>query len=107
MERRLGEFVGENADGWGHREWRSLLATLEREGHDVSRPEAIGMELERLRLRRLLEGLDVRGLGPKRTGAVVERFGRLWEARQASVESLASVPSLNRSVARALYQALH
>jgi excinuclease ABC subunit C len=48
----------------------------------------------------------VKGLGPKRRAAVVERFGRLWDARQASEEELAALPGLNRSVAQALHRAL-
>lgn len=107
MRARLTEFVRENRDGWGHEDWEQLLGDLEVAGHDVSDRDAIGAELERIRLTRHLEKLDVRGLGPKRRTALVEWFGRLWEVEQASPDELASVPALNRSVARSLHEALH
>jgi hypothetical protein len=106
MQARLEHFVQQNADGWGHRQWEALLGELEENGHDVSDPERIGRELERLRLQAWLEATRVKGLGPRRRATVVKRFGRLWDARQASAEELAALPGLNRSVAQALHQAL-
>jgi hypothetical protein len=106
MQGKLEDFVQRNADGWGHLQWEALLGELEEDGHDVSDPDGIGRELERLRLQARLEETKVKGLGPKRRAAVVERFGRLWDARQASEEELAALPGLNRSVAQALHRAL-
>lgn len=107
MEARLADFVRENPGGWEHHQWEALLGRLDSDGHDVSDREAVGRELERIRLRLRLEELHVRGLGPKRRTAVVEHFGRLWDVEQASADELAAVPSLNRAVARDLHQALH
>lgn len=107
LKARLRGFIDEHPRGWGHDEWQALLGRLESDGHDVADPEAIGGELERIRLRVRLEEMDVKGVGPKRKEALVRHFGSLWGVHQASVEELASVPALNKKVAETLHEALH
>lgn len=50
---------------------------------------------------------DISGIGNKRRQNLLHYFGGLQEVRQASIEELAKVPGINRSLAERLYQALH
>ncbi len=45
---------------------------------------------------------EVPGIGPKRRQALLKRFGSLEAIRQASIEELAAVPSMNRAMAEQL-----
>ena len=104
---RLSDFARDHAKGWEHEHWLALLSDLSEAGADTSDPEGIGAALEEERLLFVLGEMGVKGLGPKRRHAVVERFGRLWDLKQASVEQLSELPSFNRGLAAALYEALH
>lgn len=104
---RLRDFAAGHPHGWEHHDWLGLLSELSEAGMDVSDAETIGASLEEQRLDVVLESLDVRGLGPKRRQAVVSRFERLWDLRQASVDDLKGLPSFHRGLAQALHDALH
>ena len=54
--------------------------------------------------RYVLEGL--KGIGPKRAGALLERFGTLRNIFNASVEELEQVPGINHILAEELAQFL-
>ena len=99
MEKKLQAFIEAHPDGWDHQAWLDLLHELEEEGFDVSDPDAIGWELERERLAWELRRKDVPGLGPKRIGAVVERFGTLWSLRHAQAEELAEIKTIHGKLA--------
>jgi NAD-dependent DNA ligase len=103
----LRDFVVNHHKGWNHHEWLGLLAELTDTGFDTSDPDHIGMALERERVRQLLEGASVKGLGPKRREAVAERFATVWNLKHASVEDLKEIPTFHESLARALHEALH
>ncbi|MGQ9602279.1 MAG: excinuclease ABC subunit UvrC [Candidatus Bipolaricaulia bacterium] len=60
---------------------------------------------EKRALRSELEWLP--GIGPKRAKLLLRRFGSLAKLREASLEELLRVPGLPRSVAEAVYHALH
>ncbi|MGN8758883.1 excinuclease ABC subunit UvrC [Acidaminococcus fermentans] len=61
---------------------------------------AITYHRKRLGKRNLVSVLDhLEGLGPKRRAALWKRFGSLDAMRQASVEDLAAVDTMNRTVA--------
>lgn len=103
----LRTFLQDHPDGWHHGDWERLLDTLR--GQQLVEPgeeDAVGMELEREHVVRLLETLSVPGLGPKRRAAVVEAFPRRHDLKTASVEALSRLPSMNRSVAEALVDAM-
>ena len=85
----------------------SLLAELRREGADVSDIDGLGLELERTRLGWELERRSVKGLGPKRSEALVDRFQTLWGLRQASVDDVAALPTISRSLAEKVVKAIH
>jgi excinuclease ABC subunit C len=48
----------------------------------------------------------VKGLGPKRSEAIVDRFETLWSLRHASVDEVAEVPTITRSLAEKVIQAI-
>lgn len=106
MKERLREFVERHPGGWNHEEWTGLLAELEQSGADVGDPERVGRALEKTRLEWELGRRSVKGLGPKRSEALAERFGTLWSLRQASVDDVAQVPTINRSLAEKVVQAM-
>lgn len=96
----LREFVSRHPDGWHHGAWEQLLHELRtrgwvREGEE----ERVGAELERTRVLATLEGLTVRGLGPKRRGTIADAYPRLWDLRHAGVDDLAELPGVTRSIA--------
>ena len=103
----LKDFVSAHESGWNHHEWLGLLAELTDAGFDTSDPDHIGMALERERVKLLLEGTSVRGLGPKRREAVAANIGTVWNLQHASVEDLTEVPGFHRGLAQALHTALH
>jgi len=106
MNERLREFVERHPDGWNHEEWTGLLAELEQSGADVTDPQRVGLALEKTRLEWELARRSVKGLGPKRSEALAERFGTVWSLRQASVDEVAQVPTINRSLAEKVVQAM-
>lgn len=101
----LADFVQAHPEGWGHEDWQGLLDGLRRRGFNVDDADSIGIALEKERVRSRLDGIS--GLGPKRLEALLERFPRIWDLQSASMEELASVPSIPRSVAQTLHQTLH
>jgi hypothetical protein len=106
MKKQLKDFVQSHPEGWGHGEWLGLLTRLGNEGVDVSDADAVGLALERTRLEWELGRRSVKGLGPKRSVALVDHFETLWKLRQASVDDIAGVPSLNRDLAEKVFQVL-
>jgi DNA-directed RNA polymerase sigma subunit (sigma70/sigma32) len=104
----LRAFVSHHPDGWYHSDWEGLVGDLL--SRDLLYPgeeDEVGKELERERVRQMLEGLSIPGLGPKRREAVAERFGHVWELRHASADELAAVPGVTKRIADALHTALH
>jgi hypothetical protein len=105
LKEDLRAFVQARPAGWGHGDWVSFLDHLAERGHDTTDPDAIGLLLERERLWALLEG--VQGMGPRRIQAVVERYDTIWSAHHASVDEIATLAGMNRSLAEKVRQALH
>jgi len=106
MNLQLRAFVERHPDGWNHEDWLGLLGELEGAGADVSAPEALGAQLERERLDWELDRRELKGLGPKRREALVDRFGSLWSLRQASVDDVAAIRSIPKDVAEEVVAAL-
>ncbi len=106
MRQALRGFVADHREGWSHGHWESLLHQLKRGGFDTARPDDIGLELERERVRVILEDAGIRGLGPKRREAVVEEFETLWDLKHASVDDLTRRSEIPRSLAEQLHAAL-
>lgn len=63
----------------------------------------------RLRLRRATSSVldEIPGVGPKRKQALLRHFGSVKRLREASVEEIAGVPSIPRSLAQTIYEVLH
>jgi len=63
----------------------------------------------KVRLRRATSSVldEIPGVGPKRKQALLRHFGSVKRLREASVEEIAGVPSIPRSVAEAIYETLH
>lgn len=106
LDDTLEKFVGNHPKGWGHGEWERLLAELKDRGVDTTDEVAIGASLERARLLARLERLPVKGLGPRRREKIAERYGRLWDLRQASAEEIAASSGTPRRVAEELVAAI-
>ncbi|MBS0358057.1 MAG: excinuclease ABC subunit UvrC [Proteobacteria bacterium] len=50
---------------------------------------------------------NIPGIGQKRSQELLKHFGGLQDLKVASIESIAQVPGINRSLAERIYQALH
>lgn len=102
----LRRFVDGHPEGWNHGDWLGFLHALSEGGHDTSDGDAIGLALETERLSRYLEGMKIKGLGPKRIAALAGHFGTLWNLRSASLEELAQLPKVPRAMAEQILEAL-
>ncbi len=106
LRTQLRAFVDAHPHGWNHHEWLGLLAELTDSGVDTTDPDLIGALLEQERILACLEGLDLKGLGPKRREALAAHFGRLWDLKHASADDIARLPSFHPALAKALHKAL-
>lgn len=100
----LRTFVADHPDGWNHHAWLGLLDRLRERGHDANDTDAVGVELERHRIRGALSGVD--GVGPRRIDALAERFGSLWALRHADADEIAAVPGVPRAIAERIRNSL-
>jgi excinuclease ABC subunit C len=50
---------------------------------------------------------EIPGVGPKRKQVLLKHFGSVKRLKEASVEDIAAVPSIPRSLAQTIYTALH
>jgi excinuclease ABC subunit C len=81
----------------------SLGLQLLQQVRDEAHRFAVTYHRQRRRKKGLRSRLDdVRGIGPTRKAALLKQFGTLDAMRKASVEELAAVPGMNRSVAERL-----
>jgi len=104
---RVHTFVAVHPDGWNHEEWEGLVGELRGAGLlGPGEEEALGRELERERVLATLTELAVPGLGPKRREAIAAHCGRLWDLKHVSVDELAALPSIPRSLAEAVRAAI-
>lgn len=103
---QLRAFVAAHPHGWNHHEWLGLLAELTDAGVDTTDPGPIGAALEQERILAFLEGLEMKGLGPKRREALAAQFGRLWDLKRASTDEIAQIPGFHPGLAKALHKAL-
>jgi NAD-dependent DNA ligase len=103
---QLRAFVDAHPHGWNHLDWLELLAGLTDSGVDTTNPDQIGTALEQERVLACLEGLEIKGLGPKRREALAAHFGGLWNLEHASADDIAQVPSFHPALAKAIHKAL-
>lgn len=106
MNKHLQAFIEAHPEGWDHEAWTGLLAELDTAGIDVSDTDAVGWELERVRLAWELRRKDVPGLGPKRIDAVVERFGTLWSLQHAQADQIAEIKTIHGKLAEKVQAAV-
>ncbi|HYW06324.1 MAG TPA: helix-hairpin-helix domain-containing protein [Longimicrobium sp.] len=102
LRAELRDFASGRPTGWDHDDWMSFLDHLRGKGHDVGNSDDIGMALERERLAVRLG--KVAGMGPRRVDSLVERFDTLYSLAGASVDEIAAVPGMNRSLAERVRQ---
>ncbi len=98
LSRDLREFASARPEGWNHEDWIVFLESLRTRGHDIRDRDAIGVALEMERLDLVLS--SVRGLGPQRRRALVDRYGTLWTLRAADPNEIASVARIPVDLAR-------
>ena len=81
-----------------------MLQHIRDEAHD----SAVGYHRKRRQKTRLRSQLDeLPGIGPKRRKALIQHFGGIRAALEASVEALAEVPGIGRAMAQQMHQAIH
>lgn len=81
-----------------------LLQHLRDEAHRF----AIAYNRQRRSRRMTSSALDhIEGVGPQRRRALLQHFGSVQRIREASLEDLAAVPGMNRSVARRVVEYFH
>jgi hypothetical protein len=102
LHKELRRFVRDHPHGWGHDDWLRLLFHLSENGVDTANEDAIGLALEGERLKNTLANLGVKGLGPKRIEAVADRYGTVWNLKDASWEAVAELPGIPETLAREL-----
>lgn len=100
----MRDFAAARPNGWDHHDWVTFLGGLREKGHDTGDADEIGRQLERERISLILQG--VQGLGPRKVDAVADRFGRLYELRNASVDEIAGVPGVTRELAEKISNAV-
>ncbi|HEX6071071.1 MAG TPA: helix-hairpin-helix domain-containing protein [Longimicrobiaceae bacterium] len=67
-------------------------------------PDAIGTALERERLSAMLGAIQ--GVGAQRVGALAERYGTIWNLRQADVGDLTRAARIPRPLAERIRSAI-
>jgi hypothetical protein len=106
LQGNLRAFVQHHPHGWEHRDWEGLLHHLRGSGIDTSDTAGIGSQLEKARLTHALENSGVSGLGTSKLRSLVDRFGSVWQLREASVDDIAGVKGIDRSQAEQIRKAL-
>jgi hypothetical protein len=101
----LRGFASNRPQGWSHDDWVTLLAHLTELGHDTAQPDRIGEVLERERLALVLA--EIPGMGPRRIELLVSRFGTVWRLSQASVDEVATLPNVPRTLAARTLETIH
>ncbi|MDR0788017.1 MAG: hypothetical protein LBG44_09150 [Gemmatimonadota bacterium] len=99
LRRELRDFASARPQGWGHEDWINFLESLQGRGYNIHDRDAIGAALERERLDLALS--RVRGLGPQRRRALVERFGQVWALRNANPAEIAEAARIPVDLAAA------
>jgi hypothetical protein len=104
FQRELRDFASARPQGWGHEDWINFLESLQGRGYDIQDRDAIGVALERERLDLALS--SVKGLGPQRRRALVERFGHVWTLRNANPAEIAEAARIPVDLAAAARDAV-
>lgn len=98
LRKDLRDFAAGRPQGWGHDDWLKFLESLKSRGHNINDQEAIGLALERERLDVALG--SIKGLGPQRRQALVDRYGTLWALRGADASEIARSGNLPADLAQ-------
>lgn len=97
LKKDLRDFASARPEGWSHEDWIRFLESLESRGHNIADREMIGIALEKERLDLALSG--IRGLGPQRRSALIEKYGTVWNLRNADVDEIRAVGRLPAGLA--------
>lgn len=97
LQKDLRDFASARPAGWNHEDWLVFLESLKERGHNINDRDAIGLALERERLDLALS--RVKGIGPQRRRALIERYGNVWSLRTADPDEVAKVAGIKRELA--------
>ena len=100
FQTELQDFVQDHPHGWSHDDWLRFLYQLSEAGVDTVDEDAIGLALERERLKQTLARLNLKGLGPRRIETVVDHFKTLWNLQDASWETVGEIRTIPRAMAQ-------
>lgn len=100
----LRDFAAARPHGWGHEDWVSFLDDLRERGHNVEDRDQVGHMLEQERLSLVLE--KVPGMGAQRVRSIAEKFGNLWQLRQADADRIAREANVPRPLAEKVAEAV-
>jgi hypothetical protein len=106
LQSNLRAFVQHHPEGWQHGDWEGLLHHLREGGIDTSDQGSIGLQLERERVIHTLENSGVSGIRGAKAKSIADRYGRIDELRQASVDDLAGVEGISRQQAEKIQEAV-
>ncbi|MQA88632.1 MAG: hypothetical protein GEU90_00150 [Gemmatimonas sp.] len=93
----LRDFASARPSGWGHDDWLNFLESLRSRGHNVNDRDEIGLALEKERLDIALG--TIKGVGPQRRNALLERYANVWELRNADSSEVANAGGLDLGLA--------
>jgi hypothetical protein len=100
LRKDLRDFAAARPQGWSHDDWLVFLEGLKSRGYDVADRDAIGLALEKERLDLTLS--KTKGIGPQRRQTLVDRYGTLWNLRNADATEIASTARIPRTLAESL-----
>jgi hypothetical protein len=100
----LRDFAAARPQGWGHEDWVGFLDNLRERGHNVEDRDQVGHMLEQERLSLVLE--KVPGMGAQRVRSIAEKFGNLWQLRQADADRIAREANVPRPLAEKVAEAV-
>jgi hypothetical protein len=104
LQKALRDFAAARPNGWNHDDWENFLQELQSRGHNINDREQIGAMLEKERVAVVLG--KVPGVGPQRVRSIADKFGSVWQLREAGPEAIAREAGVPRQLADRISEAV-